>query len=79
MENNLPTDRMRIKFRLGWGLKRGIRDRQGFRLRFKELMLTAEVVRSVVRQMCVCVFHGGGRESASKSRKSALFVYKDPV
>lgn len=58
MENNLPTDRIRIKFRLGWGLKCGIRSRQGFRLRFKEWMLSVEVVRSVVRQMwvfaCMC-------------------------
>lgn len=82
MENNLPTDRIRIKFRLGWGLKCGIRSRQGFRLRFKEWMLSVEVVRSVVRQMwvfaCVC-FMEEEETAYQKSRKAALFVYRDPV
>lgn len=53
-ENNLPTDRMRINFRLGGGLKRGFRNTQGFRLGFKEGMVSV-VVRSVVRQMRVCL------------------------
>ncbi len=64
--------------------KCGIRNMQGFRLRFKEWMLSVKVVRSVVSwQMCVfvyvCVPYVGGRGSVSKSRKAALFIYKDSV
>lgn len=75
MENNLSTDR--IKFMLGWGLKHGIWNRLGF----KELMLSEEVVRSVVRQMCVFLYVSVSqrRKGVSKSRKAALFFYKDPV
>lgn len=50
-ENNLLSDRIRINFRVGQGLKWGIRKRQGFRLQFKEWMLSVEVLWSVLRQL----------------------------